>query len=111
MLDKESTHDKVTIELGKVVAAHLAYVEDMSKEELAKIAVNLLMSIEICSWFHWNAGTDISLVEISNAGTVGALASMAMKMFRRKYSHGGELPSEISASLPAEPDETLVSNV
>lgn len=31
LLDEQSTHDKIIIELGKVVAAHLAYAEDLNK--------------------------------------------------------------------------------
>lgn len=108
LLDEQSTHDKITIELGKVVAAHLAYAEDLSKEELSNIAIDSLMSIEIRSWFRRNAGIDISLVEISNAGTVGGLADTAVKMLRKKHSDEGEIPSRISASLPAEPDEMTV---
>jgi hypothetical protein len=49
LLDEETTHDKITVELGKVVASHLAYAEDLSKEELAKIAIDPLMGIEIRS--------------------------------------------------------------
>lgn len=108
LLEGQSTHDKITIELGKVVAAHLAYAEDLSKEELANIAIDSLMSIEIRSWFRRNAGIDISLVEISNAGTVGGLADVAVKMLRKKYLDEGELPSRITASSPAEPDEMTI---
>lgn len=66
------------------------------------------MSIEIRSWFRRNAGIDISLVEISNAGTVGGLADVAVKMLRKKHFDEEKIPSEISASSPAEPDEMTI---
>jgi thioester reductase-like protein len=105
LLDEETTHDKITVELGKVVASHLAYAEDLSKDELAKIAIDSLMGIEIRSWFRRNAGIDISLVEISNAGTVGGLSDVAVKMLRKKYLDGEEVPSLSTVPSMAEPDE------
>ncbi|KAI9934559.1 hypothetical protein MW887_000174 [Aspergillus wentii] len=105
LLDEQSTLDKITVELGKVVAAHLAYGEDMSKEELANIAIDSLMGIEIRSWFRRNAGIDISLVEISNAGTVGGLAVVAVKTLRKKHFDGEGTPSPDTLPSSAEPDE------
>ncbi|KAF3389382.1 Compactin diketide synthase mokB [Penicillium rolfsii] len=105
LLDEETTQDKITVELGKVVASHLAYAEDLSKEELANVAIDSLMGIEIRSWFRRNAGIDISLVEISNAGTVGGLADVAVKMLRKKHLSGEELPSQSTMTSMVEPDE------
>ncbi|OJJ78433.1 uncharacterized protein ASPGLDRAFT_62541 [Aspergillus glaucus CBS 516.65] len=108
LLDEQSTLDKITVELGKVVAAHLAYAEDLSKEELANIVIDSLMGIEIRSWFRRNAAIDISLVEISNAGTVGGLAVVAVKTLRKKYLDGEDAPSSDALPSSAEPDELAI---
>ncbi|KAJ5887882.1 type I iterative PKS [Penicillium taxi] len=108
LLNDEATHDKITVELGKVVASHLAYAEDMSKEELANIAIDSLMGIEIRSWLRRNTGIDISLVEIANAGTVGGLADVAVKILRKKYLDGEENPSTSTQPSSEEPDELAV---
>ncbi|PYI00201.1 hypothetical protein BO71DRAFT_455104 [Aspergillus ellipticus CBS 707.79] len=106
LLDEPHIQDLITIELGKVLAAHLGHEEDLSKEELANIVIDSLMSIEVRSWFRRNAGIDISLVEIANAGTVGGLAEIAVKQLR-KQNTAGENISNQAATPPATPPEEL----
>ncbi|EAW16387.1 putative polyketide synthase [Aspergillus fischeri NRRL 181] len=85
ILYKQDTEKKLTYELGKMIASHMSYSEDL---ELANIAVDSLMTIEIRAWLRRYAGLEVSLVEISKAGTVTGLSKITLKMLREKYQSG-----------------------
>jgi thioester reductase-like protein len=90
ILYKPDTEEKLTYELGKMIASHMSYSEDLELHELANIAVDSLMTIEIRAWLRRYAGLEVSLVEISKSGTVAGLSKITLKMLREKY-HSGEL--------------------
>ncbi|KAF7180982.1 hypothetical protein CNMCM7691_000111 [Aspergillus felis] len=88
ILYKPDTEEKLTYELGKMIAEHLSYSEDMEQHELANIAIDSLMSIEIRTWLRRYGGLEISLVEISKAGTVSGLSKITLKKLREKHQSG-----------------------
>ncbi|PKX95178.1 putative polyketide synthase [Aspergillus novofumigatus IBT 16806] len=88
ILYKPDTEEKLTYELGKMIASHMSYSEDLELHELANIAVDSLMTIEIRAWLRRYAGLEVSLVEISKAGTVAGLSKITLKMLREKYQSG-----------------------
>ncbi|CEN61040.1 hypothetical protein ASPCAL07708 [Aspergillus calidoustus] len=71
-----------------MIASHMSYPDDLGLEELAEIAIESLMTIEIRKWFRRHLGLDISLVEIGNAGTVGELSRTTLKIMRKKHQAG-----------------------
>lgn len=85
LLDEKSTEDLVTKELGKLVGSYMSASEEMDSSQVAIIAIDSLMCIEIRSWVRRNLGLDITLVEISSAGTVGGLTKTTIKALRAKY--------------------------
>ncbi|GIC87841.1 type I iterative polyketide synthase [Aspergillus udagawae] len=107
ILYKPDTEEKLTYELGKMIASYLSYSEDLMPHELANIAVDSLMTIEIRAWLRRHAGLEVSLVEISRAGTVGGLSKITLKMLREKYQ-SGELVNANTRDVAwesGEPDE------
>ncbi|GFF60843.1 lovastatin nonaketide synthase [Aspergillus udagawae] len=108
ILYKPDAEEKLTYELGKAIASHLSYSEDLEPHELANIAVDSLMTIEIRAWLRRHAGLEVSLVEISGAGTVGGLSKITLKMLREKYE-SGELENANAKGVvweDGEPDES-----
>ncbi|RHZ46920.1 uncharacterized protein CDV56_103490 [Aspergillus thermomutatus] len=107
LLDDQATEDRITYELGKMIASHMSYPEDMELEDLANIAIDSLMTIEIRSWFRRHVKVEISLVEISNAGTVRGLSKTTIKILRDKYASGELKQGESIVTNLAEtaPDE------
>ncbi|KAF7113795.1 hypothetical protein CNMCM5793_004850 [Aspergillus hiratsukae] len=107
MLDDPATEDRITYELGKMIASHMSYSDNMELEDLANIAIDSLMTIEIRSWFRRHVKVEISLVEISNAGTVKGLSKVTIKMLRDKYASGELKQGESIVASMAEsaPDE------
>ncbi|KAF4231532.1 hypothetical protein CNMCM8980_005228 [Aspergillus fumigatiaffinis] len=88
LLDDQTTEDRITYELGKMIASHLSYPEEMELKELGNIAIDSLMTIEIRSWFRRHVNFEISLVDISNSGTVRGLSRTTIKILRDRYESG-----------------------
>ncbi|OJJ96674.1 hypothetical protein ASPACDRAFT_46846 [Aspergillus aculeatus ATCC 16872] len=101
ILNDPDTENQFTYELGKMIATPMSYPEDMELEELAAIAIDSLMAIEIRSWFRRHFKFEISLLEIANAGTVGGLSKATMKILRAKYASEELKPGDGSAMLDA----------
>ncbi|KAJ5537168.1 Fum1p [Penicillium frequentans] len=85
ILDDPETELIISREIGKLITQHMANAEDMNDEQIAQVAIDSLMSIEIRGWIRRNLGLEISLAEISKAGTVGSLATLAVENLRAKY--------------------------
>lgn len=85
ILDDPETEAIICREIGELITQHMANAKDMDDEQIAKVAIDSLMSIEIRGWIRRNLGLDISLAEISKAGTVGSLATLAVEHLRAKY--------------------------
>ncbi|KNG90606.1 putative polyketide synthase [Aspergillus nomiae NRRL 13137] len=89
LLDRPETEEKILLELGKLVASYTSRPEDMTLEEFSNIPIDSLMTVEIRTWFRRHAGIDITLVEVSNSGTVGGLGKIAVQKLRDKHMHKG----------------------
>ncbi|KAJ5291615.1 Fum1p [Penicillium angulare] len=85
ILDEPETEITIQRELGRLITQHMNNMEDMDDVKTAQIAIDSLMSIEIRGWARRNLGLEISLAEISKAGTVGALATVTINHLRAKY--------------------------
>ncbi|GAB1218268.1 hypothetical protein ATERTT37_007522 [Aspergillus terreus] len=85
LLDDPETEAKIVTELGKLIASYTSNSDEMTQEDYANIVIDSLMTFEIRTWFRGHANIEISLGEVSNAGTVGGLAKVAIKKLREKY--------------------------
>jgi acyl carrier protein len=85
LLDEVESQTLIRRELGRLITQHMANAEDLDDEQTAKIAVDSLMSIEIRGWARRNLGLEVSLAEISKAGTVGNLGTVLIDNLRAKY--------------------------
>lgn len=85
ILDDPETEAIICREIGGLITQHMANAKDMDDEQIAQVAIDSLMSIEIRGWIRRNLQLDISLAEISKAGTVGSLAALAIEHLRIKY--------------------------
>ncbi|KAF7586076.1 hypothetical protein BBP40_009607 [Aspergillus hancockii] len=100
LLDKPETEEKLIQELGKLIASYTSRPGDMTRDELSNMPIDSLMTFEIRTWFRRHAGIEITLVEVSNSGTVGGLSKIAVKKLRdkhtRKEREGSDRPDESS---------------
>ncbi|KAJ5624630.1 Fum1p [Penicillium lagena] len=85
LLDEPETEKIIREELANLITQHMPNAAGLDEEEKAKIAIDSLMSIEIRGWARRNLGLEISLAEITKAGTVGNLGSVVMEHLRTKY--------------------------
>ncbi|KAJ5672085.1 KR-domain-containing protein [Penicillium longicatenatum] len=85
ILEDPETEVFICREIGQLLTQHMANAEDMDDKQIALVAIDSLMSIEIRGWIRRNLGLEISLAEITEAGTVGSLATLAIEHFRAKY--------------------------
>ncbi|KAH8424223.1 uncharacterized protein LDX57_001981 [Aspergillus melleus] len=104
LLDDAATEVKITLEIGRMVATNMSYPTDMTEEELIEITIDSLMTIEIRSWFRRNVGIEVSIAEISNAGTVKGLGAITMKILRDRHK-AGELENVKGAIVEMEAKE------
>ncbi|KAF5855558.1 hypothetical protein ETB97_008996 [Aspergillus alliaceus] len=90
LLDDPETEAVLRCELIKQVRQRMPQTQDMSEDEIADMAIDSLMAIEIKTWVHSNLGLNISLAEIGKAGSAGALAKSAIEHLKAKYQEEGE---------------------
>lgn len=76
--------------LLKVIAIRLDphLSEDATISQISSMAVDSLMLIETNGWLRRNLGLELAISDIVNAGNVGGLADVALKLFRTKYVDG-----------------------
>ncbi|KAL5339755.1 putative polyketide synthase [Aspergillus crustosus] len=86
LLDEPEVEKELTWELGKQISENLLAAADMDEEQLANIAIDSLMAIEIKSATRRALGIDVTLVEIGRAGTVRGLVRLVIASLRVKYS-------------------------
>ncbi|KAK2877027.1 Type I Iterative PKS [Arthroderma sp. PD_2] len=85
VLDAQETEEKIAEELRMLIGSRMGHDEDADKAEIDNMAIDSLMTIEIRSWFRRNLALEVSLVEISNAQTVGGLTKTTLNALRSKY--------------------------
>ncbi|KAL2864803.1 type I polyketide synthase [Aspergillus lucknowensis] len=100
LLDSPETERELTQELGRQITEHMPSAADMDEEQLANMAIDSLMAVEIKSAIKRNVGVDVTLVEIARAGTVRGLSKLAISHLKKKYQEHHEPAKE-----PGENDE------
>ncbi|KAJ6032737.1 Fum1p [Penicillium herquei] len=98
LLDPE-TKDLIRAELGTLVTTYVPRAENMTAEEVAQMSLDSLMSVEVRRWIKTHLTLELSLIEITRAGTVGELARVTLDHLRAKYN----------LSADAETQDTFVS--
>lgn len=95
LLEKQETEVKILHELGSVIIPHTACGQQgpMTDEEIAGVAIDSLISIEIRNWARRKLAIDIALTEISKAATIGGLAKLTVEKLKVKYA-----PQQVEAS-------------
>ncbi|KAK6826532.1 hypothetical protein RU639_005411 [Aspergillus parasiticus] len=94
LLDQPETEERIVIELGRLIASYTSRPEDMTIVEFSNIPIDSLMTFEIRTWFRRHAGIEITLVEVSNSGTVGGLGKIAVQKLRDKHTRKAHKGSE-----------------
>ncbi|KAL4863599.1 hypothetical protein BDV12DRAFT_206352 [Aspergillus spectabilis] len=85
LLNDPESEAIVRREIGTQVTQRMAQAQDMDEEEIALIAIDSLMAIEIRGWARRNLGLEITLVQIAKAKTVGGLTRAAVEHLKVKY--------------------------
>lgn len=85
LLDDPATEVRIMTELCKLINAHMSR-EERENDDMASIPIDSLMSIEIRNWFRRQLGMEISLTEISKAGTVGGLSRLCVATLQERYN-------------------------
>ncbi|KAL5046523.1 hypothetical protein BDW71DRAFT_214582, partial [Aspergillus fruticulosus] len=85
LLDDPESESIVRREIGYQVTQRMPQAENMDEEEIANIAIDSLMAIEIRGWARRNLGLEITLVQIAKAKNVGGLTRAAVDHLKVKY--------------------------
>lgn len=74
--------------LMKAIANRLnpQLAEDADLAQISNMTVDSLMLIETNGWLRRNLGLELGMADIVNAGNVGALAKLTLKLLRAKYA-------------------------
>ncbi|KAJ5748316.1 ketoacyl-synt-domain-containing protein [Penicillium nucicola] len=97
LLGDPATEVRIMSELCKLINAHMSR-DERENDDMASIPIDSLMSIEIRNWFRRQLGMEISLTEISKAGTVGGLSQLCVATLNERYavsSRGTETHKEV----------------
>jgi acyl carrier protein len=85
LLNDPTSEAIVRREIGSQVTQRMVQAQDMDEDEIAAIAIDSLMAIEIRGWARRNLGLEITLVQIAKAKTVGGLTKAAIEHLKVKY--------------------------
>ncbi|KAL4735276.1 hypothetical protein BDV11DRAFT_173962 [Aspergillus similis] len=85
LLNDPESEEIVRREIGNQVTQRMPQAENMDEDEIANIAIDSLMAIEIRGWARRNLGLEITLVQIAKAKTVGGLTRAAVDHLKAKY--------------------------
>ncbi|KAL4875728.1 putative polyketide synthase [Aspergillus karnatakaensis] len=88
ILNAPETLPRVTREVGKLITSYVSADQEMSDEQIANYAIDSLMSIEIRNWVRRKMMIDVSLPEISRAGTVAGFALLTVDKLKAKFLPG-----------------------
>lgn len=86
ILDDPETESRITQELAGMIISHTGRDREMDEEQMAAIAVDSLMALEIRSWFRRKLSLELALSDISKAGTIGVLSKITIELLRKKYT-------------------------
>lgn len=86
-LNEQSILEKVTLEIGRALCGFMLVPEtnlDINMT-LDSMGVDSLVGIEIRNWWKGTLGVDISVLEITNAGTIARLGQLAVSSLKKKH--------------------------
>lgn len=117
VLNEASTLERASWEIGRTLFGFLLLPEENLDVNmtLASIGVDSLVSIEIRNWWRKTLRSDITVLEIVNAGTIKGLGKLAISSLQERYgvkqdangeTIGGADSSEAAAAAVASEDET-----
>jgi hypothetical protein len=78
MLEDKEMEATLARELAKLITGKFSPGHGLAEEQSSCLVADLLMSIEIKNWARRVLGIEVSLIEISKAGTIGGLVSLAI---------------------------------
>lgn len=86
MLNQASTLEQITMEIGRTFYSFMMLPEENLDVNmtLEKLGVDSLVGIEIRHWFRAVLGIEISVLEISNAGTIARLGTLVVASLKDK---------------------------
>lgn len=104
ILDDPATESQIIKVLGREIGSHLSNTNDMDDDEVGNMVIESLVMIEIRSWFRRHLKLEVSLLDISNASTIGGLGKVTVNALRVKYQ-AGDTEMKESKSLSTETDD------
>ncbi|KAE8381596.1 polyketide synthase [Aspergillus bertholletiae] len=75
----------IILELGRQMAQYTANTQETNENLLAEWAVDSLMGLEVKQWVRRYLNVEISLLEISQARTIGQIAALAVKSWQAHH--------------------------
>lgn len=92
ILNDTNTLDQITTEIGRTLCSFaMIPEEDMDiNMSLEAMGIDSLVSIELRNWWRGTLGVDISVLEMTSAGTVGRLGILAIESLKKKHGLAGE---------------------
>ncbi|KAL2826019.1 hypothetical protein BJY01DRAFT_256121 [Aspergillus pseudoustus] len=94
VLDDPEIQAELTREFDRHFTEHMPSAADMDEKQIANLAIDSLMAIEVKGTVRRNLGLDISLVEISRAGTVRGLSTLTISHSKAKFQGSNKPKSE-----------------
>lgn len=87
ILDDPETLQRISWEIGRTLFSFLLLSEENldTSLSLTSIGIDSLVSIEIRNWWRKILGLDITVLEITNAGTIMGLGKLAVLSLKEKY--------------------------
>lgn len=96
ILEDPETLRRVSWEIGRTLFSFLLLPEENLDISLTLTAIGIdsLVSIEIRNWWRKILGLEITVLEITNAGTIEGLGKLAVASLKEKYHVQGEVEEE-----------------
>ena len=87
-LDEKVAADTIAREIGNCVSSFLSKGDGEVDLSLAldAMGVDSLVAIEVRNWWKQNLGVDVSVLELTSAGSVEQLGGLAAKRLKEKYT-------------------------
>ena len=85
VLHEAGIERRVTKEIGTLISSSMGRGKEMSDEDMANMTIDSLMAIEIRNWVRRKLAVEITMAEMSKAGTVGNLGKLTTEKLRAKY--------------------------
>ena len=93
LLGQKKTLEKVTMAIGKALCSHMGINQDSvtmaSTTTLESLGLDSLVGIEFRNWWKESLATEISVLELTNAGTLGRLGVLATDSLKQRFGVAG----------------------